>query len=252
LERLRRPTATETCDDELNTIEKCRGLVSRAVSVQAAFEALTVLAVQARYRREQRRPTATTKKHESIEAMVERFFNENPGCEGYQHVINQLVTDVTVDEFERGWKSAEECAERAMRVDCPDCEGTGILDACDPYPERKCPTCEPPSEEVLCIVHAFDDQERKDAVRELAARVKATETALATLRQGRERALPWKPGDDRHGELWDAIHAFGKLVYANSPGERTHVPGRIPAVNRIEAALRALVAGDSSSDPRTF
>jgi hypothetical protein len=55
LERLRRPTATETCDDELNTIEKCRGLVSRAVSVQAAFEALTVLAVQARYRREQRR-----------------------------------------------------------------------------------------------------------------------------------------------------------------------------------------------------
>jgi hypothetical protein len=186
LERLRRPTATETCDDELNTIEKCRGLVSRAVSVQAAFEALTVLAVQARYRREQRRPTATTKKHESIEAMVERFFNENPGCEGYQHVINQLVTDVTVDEFERGWKSAEECAERAMRVDCPDCEGTGILDACDPYPERKCPTCEPPSEEVLCIVHAFDDQERKDAVRELAARVKATETALATLRQGRE------------------------------------------------------------------
>lgn len=62
----------------------------------------------------------------------------------------------------------------------------------------------------------------------------------------RERALPWKPGDERHGELWDAIHAFGKLVYANSPGERTHVPGRIPAVNRIEAALRALVSTDSS------
>jgi hypothetical protein len=39
---------------------------------------------------------------------------------------------------------------------------------------------------VLRIVHAFDDQERKDLVRELAARVKATETALATLRQGRE------------------------------------------------------------------
>jgi hypothetical protein len=41
-------------DNEVNIIEKCRGLVSRAVSVQSAFEALTVLAVQARARRAQR------------------------------------------------------------------------------------------------------------------------------------------------------------------------------------------------------
>jgi hypothetical protein len=69
---------------------------------------------------------------------------------------------------------------------CPECEGTGTIEACDPYPAMRCHVCEPPSEDVLRIVHAFDDQERKDLVRELAARVKATETALATLRQGRE------------------------------------------------------------------
>ena len=73
---------------------------------------------------------------------------------------------------------------------CPECEGTGTIEACDPFPAMRCDACEPPSEDVLRIVHAFDDQERKDAVRELAARVKATETALATLRQGRERATP--------------------------------------------------------------
>jgi hypothetical protein len=73
---------------------------------------------------------------------------------------------------------------------CPECEGTGTIEACDPYPAMRCHVCEPPSEDVLRIVHAFDDQERKDLVRELAARVKATETALATLRQGRERAIP--------------------------------------------------------------
>lgn len=62
-----------------------------------------------------RASAATAEKREPIEAMVERFFNENPGCEGYQHVINQLVTDVTVDWFEYGWKCAEEHAEWQRR-----------------------------------------------------------------------------------------------------------------------------------------
>jgi len=36
------------------------------------------------------------------------------------------------------------------------------------------------SDEVLCMVHAFSDVDRRKAVRELAARVKATETELIT------------------------------------------------------------------------
>lgn len=92
---------------------------------------------------------------------------------------------------------------------CEECEGTGIIDASDPFPSMKCHACEPPSEDVLRIVHAFDDQERKDAVRELAKRVKATEAEVERLRsvvsaqcagydklldehnaQRRERAIP--------------------------------------------------------------
>jgi hypothetical protein len=44
----------------LHEIEKCRGLVSNSVSVQAAFEALTVLAVQARTRAGRPLPSVLT------------------------------------------------------------------------------------------------------------------------------------------------------------------------------------------------
>jgi hypothetical protein len=81
-------------------------------------------------------------------------------------------------------------APHTVPEQCPECEGTGAIEACDPFPAMKCHACEPPSEDVLRIVHAFDDQERKDAVRELGSRVKATEAALQTHRRELQR-LHW-------------------------------------------------------------
>jgi hypothetical protein len=113
---------------------------------------------------------------------------------------------------------------------CPECEGTGTIEACDPFPAMRCHACEPPSEDVLRIVHAFDDQERKDAVRELAARVKATETALATLRQGRESDQA-----KRIEALEDALRYCRAEAKRHSKTPKAWAPA---VIDRVNAALR--------------
>jgi hypothetical protein len=94
----------------------------------------------------------------------------------------------------------------------------------------RCHACEPPSEDVLRIVHAFDDQERKDAVRELAARVKATETALATLRQGRESDQA-----KRIEALEDALRYCRAEAKRHSKTPKAWAPA---VIDRVNAALR--------------
>lgn len=87
---------------------------------------------------------------------------------------------------------------------CPECEGTRTVDgfgAGGAYAEVKCAACEPPSEDVMRMVHAFDDEDRKQAVRDLAARVRATESEL----RERRRSASASPDPEGHRATLERI-----------------------------------------------
>jgi len=126
-----------------------------------------------------------------------RWHEENPDA----HInVDRLRMAQIIVRRERASAEATSVSNKDCLVDCT--LPYGHLDGCEPsYAKtsgnRATPDIdiekrrnEAPSEDVLRMVLAFGDEGRRRAIRELAARVKATETELASLRRESAIDLP--------------------------------------------------------------